>query len=236
MMTVTEEVYRVINHNEFHQYITGLITDSGPRFRSIVGDSEKYDSVTKKIKERMRSDFEHIEEKTKQFSMCRDINKFDQDFDFEQFKQENKDLEPIKEQFEKLGKWENNINKYIKLEEKRGLIVASGRKIKEKLQNRVKKEQDNLRTYLFDLAGKTEKEINNALSQIKTNLNKPISDLKSYVEFVNKLQESKEEIETLGARKTKLEQMKNVLSRNRVKDDTAINNTSKITALQGKID
>jgi len=131
---------------------------------------------------------------------------------------------------------ENNINKYIKLEEKRGLIVASGRKIKEKLQNRVKKEQDNLRTYLFDLAGKTEKEINNALSQIKTNLNKPISDLKSYVEFVNKLQESKDEVETLGARKTKLEQMKNVLSRNRVKDDTAINNTSKITALQGKID
>lgn len=40
----------------------------------------------------------------------------------------------------------------------------------------------------------------------------------------------------MGARKTKLEQMKNVLSRNRVKDDTAINNTSKITALQGKID
>ena len=114
--------------------------------------------------------------------------------------------------------------------------MASGRKIKEKLQNRVKKEQDNLRTYLFDLAGKTEKEINNALSQIKTNLNKPITDLKSYVEFVNKLQESKDEIETLGARKTKLEQMKNVLSRNRVKDDTAINNTSKITALQGKID
>ena len=89
---------------------------------------------------------------------------------------------------------------------------------------------------MFDLAGKTEKEINNALSQIKTNLNKPITDLKSYVEFVNKLQESKDEIETLGARKTKLEQMKNVLSRNRVKDDTAINNTSKITALQGKID
>ena len=184
----------------------------------------------------MRVDFEAIEEKTKQFRNCRDINEFDQTFDFEKFKQEKKELEPIREMFDKLGKWENNINKYIKLEEKRGLIVASGRKIKEKLQNRVKKEQDNLRTHLFDLAGKTEKDINGALSQIKSNLNKPISDLKSYVEFVNKLEESKKEIVNLAERKTKLEQMKTVLSKYRVKDDTAINNTSKITNLQGKID
>jgi hypothetical protein len=32
-----------------------------------------------------------------------------------------------------LGKWDSQINKNIRPEEKKGLIVASGRKIKEKL-------------------------------------------------------------------------------------------------------
>lgn len=49
MQTVTEEVQRVINHNEFHHFIHGLITDSGPRFRSIVDESFKYTQVRKTI-------------------------------------------------------------------------------------------------------------------------------------------------------------------------------------------
>ena len=93
--------------------------------------------------------------------------------------------------FEQLAKWDKTINKNIKLEEKKGLIVASGRKIKEKLQNRVKKEQDNLRNYLFDLADQTNREINNGINSMKSTLTKPISNLTTYVEFVNKLQQSK---------------------------------------------
>lgn len=54
----------------------------------------------------------------------------------------------------------------------KGLLHANGRKLKEKLQNRVKKEQDNLRTFLFELASKNEKEINFGLNSIKTTLTK----------------------------------------------------------------
>ena len=54
----------------------------------------------------------------------------------------------------------------------KGLLHANGRKLKEKLKNRVKKEQDNLRKYLFELANRTEKEINNGLNGIKTTLTK----------------------------------------------------------------
>lgn len=42
MQSVTEEVSRVISHQDFHQFIHGLISDSGPRFRSIVEGSEAY--------------------------------------------------------------------------------------------------------------------------------------------------------------------------------------------------
>jgi hypothetical protein len=67
------------------------------------------------------------------------------------------------------------------------LIHANGRKLKEKLQNRVKKDQDNLRKYLYELANKTEKELNSGLSNIKITLTKPITNLSSFVEYVNKL-------------------------------------------------
>lgn len=37
-----DDVQRVIKHTEFHQFIHGLITDSGPDLALIVKDSEKY--------------------------------------------------------------------------------------------------------------------------------------------------------------------------------------------------
>jgi len=42
MQSITEEVSRVISHQDFHQFIHGLISDSGPRFRVIVEGSEAY--------------------------------------------------------------------------------------------------------------------------------------------------------------------------------------------------
>ena len=57
----------------------------------------------------------------------------------------------MKSMFDKLGKWDTTINK-ITNEQKRGLFTASGRKLREKLQNRIKKEQDNLRHFLLDMA------------------------------------------------------------------------------------
>jgi hypothetical protein len=138
--------------------------------------------------------------------------------------------------FEKLAKWDKLINKSIKLEEKKGLIVASGRKIKEKLQNRVKKEQDNLRNYLFDLADQTNREIINGINGMKNTLTKPISNLTTYVEYVNKLQLSKVNFVKLAEQKKKFEEMKAVLGKYRIKDENAYQNSSKISQLQTKID
>lgn len=77
MQVVTEEVQRVINHNEFHQFIHGLITDSGPRFHNIVEESAKYKEVRAEIAHRIQTDFAHIEERTKVFKSCSDIHDFD---------------------------------------------------------------------------------------------------------------------------------------------------------------
>jgi hypothetical protein len=235
MQLVTEEVQRVINHNEFHQFIHGLITDSGPRFRTIVDESDKYKDVRKEIAERLQLDFSHIEEKTKVFKTCIDIYNFSETFNFEEFKEQNQDLEQVKLMFEKLAKWDAAINK-ITNEQKRGLFTASGRKLREKLQTRIKREQDNLRSYLFEMAGNTDREITNGLAKMKETLTKPISNLNSYVEYVNRLQNSKSTFVKLQDQKKKLEEMKAVLGKYRVKDENAYTNSSKISQLQAKID
>jgi hypothetical protein len=120
------------------------------------------------------------------------VNEFDLTFSFETFREEHEDLESIRTQFERLQKWDININKFIKPQEMKGLLHANGRKLKEKLQNRVKKEQDNLRKYLFELANRNEKEINNGLNSIKNTLTKQISNLSSFVEYVNKLSQARQ--------------------------------------------
>lgn len=53
MQEVTAEIQRVINHSEFHQFISGLITDSGPRFKTIVEESDDYKETRAKITERI---------------------------------------------------------------------------------------------------------------------------------------------------------------------------------------
>lgn len=60
MQSVTEEVNRVISHQDFHHYIHGLISDSGPRFRTIVEQSEQYQDSKAAISKRINDDFEEL--------------------------------------------------------------------------------------------------------------------------------------------------------------------------------
>ena len=60
MQSVTEEVVRVINHQDFRQFIHGLISDSGPRFRAIVEGSFAYQTSKVAITRRIIQDFEHL--------------------------------------------------------------------------------------------------------------------------------------------------------------------------------
>lgn len=169
------------------------------------------------------------------FKSCRDINEFDQTFSFDEFKEQSQDLEQVKLMFEKLAKWDATINK-ITNEQKRGLFTASGRKLREKLQSRIKKEQENLRQYLIEMATDTDRQITNGLTKMRDSLTKPITNLTSYVEFVNRLNQSKEQYDKLSDQKKKLEEMKAVLGKYRVKDENAYTNQSKISQLQSKID
>lgn len=114
MQSVTAEILRIINHPNFVQFIQGLISDSGPRFKSIVESSLTYIATKETIQKRIIQDFDDLQVVVNKFENCREVNDFDTSFDFEEFKADNSELETIKSYLKKLTDWESNVAKYIK--------------------------------------------------------------------------------------------------------------------------
>jgi len=97
MQSVTEEVVRVISHQDFRPFIHGLISGSGPGFRVIVEGSFAYRTSKATIQRRLADDFKHLQKAVEKCEQCKDVNDFDQAFVFEDFRAEHSDPESIKE-------------------------------------------------------------------------------------------------------------------------------------------
>ena len=215
----------------------GLHQEKGPSFKTIVEESFRYQTAKKLILQRIATDFAWVEEKSRNFKHCRDVSDFCDNFKFEEFEREHSDLESIKEKFEQCNKYDISINKYIKTAETIGLLHASGRKLKDRLQKTVQREQHNLRKYLGNLAEQSARDITANLSNIKQTLGKQTSNLNQYVEYVNKVNQGNEQYAKMEEQKKELESMKGVLGRYREKSDSGMgmgNNT--IQLLQSKIE
>jgi hypothetical protein len=219
MQSVTEEVSRVISHQDFHQFIHGLISDSGPRFRAIVEDSEAYSTSKTTIQRRIALDFEELQQIVKKFEACRVVDDFDRDFVFEEWKKDHSDHEAIRAKLSDLAKWEAAVGR-IAGQDAKGLVLVQGRKLAARLSQRVKEEQGRMKEYLLELAELKAKEIQTGLQEIKQTLKAAPGSLTSYVEYVSKVQMCKTRKDALAEeKKRKLEEMKGVLSKYRGKDE-----------------
>jgi type III secretory pathway component EscV len=67
------EVQRVITHNDLMPLVTGLITESGPKFNTIVETSYKYHTVSNKIIATLEEDFKFLEQSSKKWEQVREI-------------------------------------------------------------------------------------------------------------------------------------------------------------------
>ena len=110
--------------------------------------------------------------------------------------------------------------------------MASGRKIKDKLQARVKKDQDNLRVHLYDLAQKLDKTINDTVKGINNDLSGEPKQLDAYVHFVRQVIDAQGKEKELEGQLKQFTDMKVVLSRYKVKEDPSFSSThSKLSQL-----
>ena len=85
MLSVTEDITRVVSHQDLLPLVTGQMTDSGPKFTAIVDMSYVYRTKTALIKYTLQEDFDKLEELSKKWSDCREIHDFEEQPDKDDF-------------------------------------------------------------------------------------------------------------------------------------------------------
>ena len=220
MKSAVEEIQPINLHSDLQQFINGLITDTAPRFSPIVEDSYAYKQTKKAIEDHLSEDFLVLETETAKFENCRNVYAFEQQFRFEDFQaQENsEDIDYIKGLFDKWGQWESQIQKNIAQYTSSGLVKADGKKLRDQLQQKVKKELASLRNHLYQIAERTYKSIDKALNKIGEDVKKDPKNLEQYVQFVRSLKQASDTLTDCEEQKQKLEIMKMTLQKNRDKD------------------
>lgn len=179
MKGAVEDIQPINLHSDLQQFINGLITDTAPRFSSIVEKSYTYKMIQKSIEDHLADDFSFLEEETKKFEECRSVHQFEQTWKFEDFiADENaEDLETIKALFDKWNGWELKITKYIQQFILSGLVKAEGKKLRDALQTKVKKELSQLRKHLYGIAEKTYIMIDKNIQKMNTDLKRDNKNL-----------------------------------------------------------
>jgi len=224
MKAAVEDIQPINLHSDLQQFINGLITDTAPRFSIIVDNSFKYRVLKRQIEEHLTNDFLKLEKGADEFEQCRKVHEFEQTWRFEDFEakeEESKDLEFIKSLFETWSKWEQSIQKNIQQQINSGLIRADGKKLKDTLQIKVKKELHNLRHHLFKIASEVASEVTKKLDKIGEDLKRDMRNLETYVNFVRGLKQAEETIKYCEEKKSRLEAMKVVIQKNRDKEQQA---------------
>ena len=132
----------------------------------------------------------------REFEECRKVHIFEQTWRFEDFtaSENSQDLEKIRELFELWTSWESKVSKHIQPQIFRGLIKADGKKLKDTLTIKVKKELNSLRQHLFDIAEKLDKTITDNLRKIQDDIKKEMKSLDQYVGYVRSLKRADEVI------------------------------------------
>ena len=220
MKSAVEEIQPINLHSDLQQFINGLITDTAPRFSPIVEESYAYKMTKKAIEDHLSEDFTILENETAKFENCRNVYAFEQQWRFEDFAKgpDSADIDHIKALFDKWGGWEQQIQKNIAQYIPSGLVKADGKKLRDQLQQKVKKELTNLRNHLYQIAEKTYKQIDRDLQKIGEDMKKDNKNLEQYVQFVRSLKNAQEKLVECEDLKQKLENMKMTLQKNRDKD------------------
>ena len=241
MKSAVEEIQPINLHSDLQQFINGLITDTAPRFGPIVDDSYAYKQTTKAIQDHLSEDFLHLETEAAKFEQCRKVHAFEQTFRFGDFadSEDAENIESIKGRFEEWTAWEFQIQKHIQQAIPSGLVKADGRKLRDSLQTKVKKELGNLRDHLFAIATRTYKEIEKSLSKVTEDVKKEPKNLEQYVGFVRALKQAEDTLKECEQQKGELETMKMCLQKNRDRDGPAnalSGSVSNVSTLQQKIE
>jgi hypothetical protein len=167
------------------------MTDTAPRFISIVNKSQAYDKVRRAVLDKIEGDFTDVEKATTKAEKCREIYTHSMTFSFEDWvKDESPDMGAIKALFVQFTAWEDLLVKSIEGRKNCGMIQLYGAALKESLAEKLLLDKDKLRSYLYKIATESVADIRNQILKIQKNLATKPHDLVSFVQYVKDLREA----------------------------------------------
>lgn len=232
MVAATNDITRIINNHHFTQYTQNIVSDSGPRFREIVDDSEDYKLIKNKITQKFIDDFAQLHRDAAKFEDCRIVSDFFTTFNFQEFKRANHDLHTIQERLEQLRKWETKIATSIKAQIIRGVIYGNGKTLRDNLSKMVRENLQAIRSYLEELTLEKQQDVIDRLKKISKGLKSSMGTLTEYVEYVKNLQDAKQELSKLEQEKSTVEMMMGILKKSNKSKD--INSMNPLTPASGE--
>jgi hypothetical protein len=139
------DLNRVITNNELVAYTTGLITESGPKFNTIVEQSFRYNTIQSQILSKLETDFKDLEILSQKWEHAREVYEFKNVYNKELFEQNNRTTQPIREQLQKVVDMQNKIQ--LKPNEQKGIIWMTAGRLKNDLETFLKQTHRDLRVH-----------------------------------------------------------------------------------------
>ena len=159
----------MITHQELIPLTTGLITESGPKFNSIVENSHRYNTVQSQILNKLESDFKEIETLSEKWHDVRNIFEFKNSYEKERFEAENRTKDLIETQLKLVIAMQQKLVNIKHLENK-GILQMTGQKLKHELENFLKQTHKDLRMHAYNLADEIKNYMNKEYKRLTEQL------------------------------------------------------------------
>jgi len=114
MENVANEIQRVITHIPFSQFIQGLISDGGGKFKEIVAESFRCRTARDAISQKIDSDFKALQVDVSKIENCREVHEFTQKNFEKDLKPELGELDSIKTWLDRLSNWDKIVTSNIR--------------------------------------------------------------------------------------------------------------------------
>lgn len=185
------EVQRVITNQDLMPLVTGLITESGPKFNTIVETSFKYNTLSRQILQQLDDDMSFLEKKSLDWEKVREIYEEKRKYNQEEFFAENRTVDPIKAQLIKLTDWQQKLSA-SKQSEPKGIISMDARVMKTELENFLRESHKRLRDHAYSIGRGIYKQMESSFEEIKKMISATYVDLGQFVTFTTNLQYAKD--------------------------------------------
>ena len=235
---ILSEVNNINRVSQGYEELFGNDRSNLAQISDIVKGAEVYQETLKRIKDKFVDDFkEAYAYAENNFEKARYVNDYVATWNFEAYKAENHTVQHIKDELNKIkDSMTKDLNNYVPSipnASVKGILNIEGKIIKQQLQSSLANAQLDLKNYLTAMSASKTDSAMKELDTMIQNLSQPPAALKSFIKYMEDLNQSRISIQNIEASKAELDEIERTLKRESKGHETT--NSVEIMKLDGKI-